>query len=156
MDRSAYLRSVYAAYPTGVAAVAALVDGAPAGIAASSFVPVSLDPPLVAISFAHSSTTWPRLRACAALGISILAAEQSCVCRQLATRGGDKFDGVSWRATDDGAVLVNAAAAWLDCSIAQEIRAGDHDLVVFAVRDLAARDGADPLVFHGSTYRSLS
>ena len=58
----AELRRVFAAYPTGVAAIAALVEGTPAGIAASSFVSVSLDPPLVSVCVAHTSTTWPTLR----------------------------------------------------------------------------------------------
>ncbi|NDU71439.1 hypothetical protein GWI34_02205 [Actinomadura sp. DSM 109109] len=49
------LRRVYGAYPTGVAVVAGLLDGRPAGIAASSFVPVSLDPPLVSVCVAHTS-----------------------------------------------------------------------------------------------------
>jgi len=66
------LRRVYGAYPTGVAVVAGLVDGRPAGIAASSFVPVSLDPPLVSVCVAHTSTTWPLLGGLPRIGISVL------------------------------------------------------------------------------------
>jgi hypothetical protein len=53
------LRRVFSAFPSGVTAVSALIDGRPVGIAASSFTSVSLDPPLVSVCIAHSSTTWP-------------------------------------------------------------------------------------------------
>lgn len=41
------LRRVFAHFPSGVVAVSAEVDGEPRGMAVSTFVPVSLDPPLV-------------------------------------------------------------------------------------------------------------
>jgi flavin reductase (DIM6/NTAB) family NADH-FMN oxidoreductase RutF len=65
------LRRVFGSFPSGVAAVAALVAGEPVGIAASSFTSVSLDPPLVSVCIAHTSTTWPVLRTASRLGVSI-------------------------------------------------------------------------------------
>lgn len=150
------LRRVYGAHPTGVAAVAGLVDARPAGIAASSFVPVSLTPPLVSVCVAHTSTTWPLLRALPRLGISVLAAEQESIGRQLGSRTGDRFAGVPWRSTTDGSVLLDGAAAWFDCSVDQVVRAGDHDIVVLTVHDLDAIPHIGPLVFHASTYRRLA
>ncbi len=150
----ANLRRVFGAYPTGVAAVAALISGRPAGIAANSFVSVSLDPPLVSICIAHTSTTWPALRTARRLGISVLGAHQEAAGRQLSARAGDRFAEVGWQATGTGAVLLRGASAWLDCSIEQEITAGDHDIVLLRVHDLDSTD-ALPLVFHGSSFRQL-
>ena len=45
----ATLRTAYGTFPSGVIAVCALEDNLPVGIAASSFVSVSLDPPLVSV-----------------------------------------------------------------------------------------------------------
>jgi flavin reductase (DIM6/NTAB) family NADH-FMN oxidoreductase RutF len=150
------LRRVFAAYPTGVAAVAALVDGVPQGIAASSFVSVSLEPPLVSVCVAHTSTTWPALRLAPRLGISVLAAHQELASRQLSACDSARFAALSWRATDDGAVRICGSSAWLDCSIERQIPAGDHDIVLLRVRDVGAADGeVPPLVFHGSSYRRL-
>jgi flavin reductase (DIM6/NTAB) family NADH-FMN oxidoreductase RutF len=148
------LRKVFAAFPTGVAAVAALVGDEPAGLAANSFVSVSLDPPLASLCIAHTSTTWPVLRAAERLGISVLGAHQEIAGRQLSARGGDRFAELNWRATGDGAVLLREASAWFDCSIEQEIPAGDHDIVLLRIHDLGASDVA-PLVFHRSTFRRL-
>jgi flavin reductase (DIM6/NTAB) family NADH-FMN oxidoreductase RutF len=149
------LRRVFAAFPTGVAAVAAVIDGEPAGLAASSFVSVSLDPPLVSVCVAHTSTTWPALRVAGRLGISVLGDHQEQASRQLSSRAAGRFAGLDWRATAGGAVLLSEASAWLDCSLEQEIPAGDHDIVLLRVHDLGATE-VMPLVFHGSRYRQLT
>jgi flavin reductase (DIM6/NTAB) family NADH-FMN oxidoreductase RutF len=148
------LRHVFGAFPSGVAAVAAVVDGTPAGIAASSFTSVSLDPPLVSLCVAHTSTTWPLLRA-PRLGVSILSAAQELAVRQLAARGVDRFAGLAWRTTSDGAVLLDGASGWLETSIEQQVRAGDHDIVVLRIHDLDADHDISPLVFHASRFRRL-
>jgi flavin reductase (DIM6/NTAB) family NADH-FMN oxidoreductase RutF len=150
------LRRVYGAYPTGVAVIAGLVGDQPTGIAASSFVPVSLDPPLISVCIAHTSTTWPKLRVLPHLGISVLGAQQEQAARRLGARTGDRFADVAWHATGTGCVLLDGAAAWYDCAIVQHVRAGDHDIVLFAIHDLDAASDIKPLVFHASQYRKLA
>jgi flavin reductase (DIM6/NTAB) family NADH-FMN oxidoreductase RutF len=149
------LRRVFGAFPSGVTAIAALIDRDPVGIVASSFTSVSLDPPLVSVCVAHSSTTWPVLRHAARFGVSVLAADQEQACVQLSSRDGDRFAALDWRATPDGAVLLAGASAWLDCSTQAQHRAGDHDIVVLRVHDLDADHGIRPLVFHASQFRRL-
>lgn len=151
----AELRRVFGAFPTGVTAIAALVDGVPVGLAANSFTSVSLDPPLVSVCVAHTSTTWPALSGLARLGVSVLGSHQERACTQLAARGGDRFADLDWRATDDGAVLIDGASAWFDTSVEQHIRAGDHDIVLLRVHALDADPAVVPLVFHSSRFRRL-
>jgi flavin reductase (DIM6/NTAB) family NADH-FMN oxidoreductase RutF len=153
---STSLRAVFGAFPTGVTALAALVDGKPVGVAASSFTSVSLTPPLVSVCMAHSSSTWPALRRAERLGISVLSTDHEAVCRQLAGPADKRFARVDWRATPDGAVLLDGASAWFECSLEQVVRAGDHDIVVLRVHDLHAEPAVEPLVFHGSLFRSLT
>ncbi|MEY9941738.1 flavin reductase family protein [Streptacidiphilus sp. MAP5-3] len=152
---AAALRAVYGAFPSGVTAVAALVEGRPVGLAASSFTSVSLAPPLVSVCAGQTSSTWPLLRRAERLGVSVLGAEHALLCRQLAGPSDERFTGVAWRATPDGAVLLDGASAWFDCSVEQEIRAGDHDILVLRVHDLYAEPDVEPLVFHTGTFRSL-
>jgi flavin reductase (DIM6/NTAB) family NADH-FMN oxidoreductase RutF len=149
------LRRVFGAFPTGVTAVAALVEGVPVGIAASSFTSVSLDPPLVSVCVAHTSTTWPALRDSGTLGISVLGAHQERIGRQLAESGVDRFADLGWQATEDDAVLIEGASAWLKCGVDQVVRAGDHDIVVLRVHELDADPAVPPLVFHASRFRRL-
>jgi flavin reductase (DIM6/NTAB) family NADH-FMN oxidoreductase RutF len=149
------LRRVFGAFPTGVTAVAAVVDGTPAGLVANSFVSVSLDPPMVSVCIARTSTTWPVLRRAARLGVSVLGAHQERHGRQLSARTGDRFAGLGWRASVDGEIVLDGASAWLDCSVEREIPAGDHDIVLLRVHDLDADPDIPPLVFHGSRFRQL-
>jgi len=150
------LRRVFAAHLSGVTALAALVDGRPRGLLASTFTAVSLEPALVSICVAHSSTTWPALREAPRLGLSVLAAGQEYAGRALSGPASDRFDAVNWRGSPDGAVFVDGASAWFDTTPADTFRAGDHDIVVLTVRDLDVDESAQPLVYHGSAFRELA
>jgi flavin reductase (DIM6/NTAB) family NADH-FMN oxidoreductase RutF len=68
----AALREAFGHFPTGVVAIAAELAGERVGIAASTFIPVSLDPPLVSFCVQNTSETWPKLATSPALGISVL------------------------------------------------------------------------------------
>ena len=150
------LRKVFGCFPSGVTAVCALVDGEPVGMAASSFTSVSLDPPLILVCADNNSATWAKLQEAPRLGVSILSADQDIACRQLAARNGDRFSECQWTATDDGAVFIVGASAWLDCSMWNEVRAGDHRIAVLRIVALEADPSIEPLVFHASGFARLA
>ena len=58
---STALRQAFGHIPSGVVAVCGYTGSERIGMAVSTFVPVSLDPPLVAFCVQTTSTTWPRL-----------------------------------------------------------------------------------------------
>lgn len=151
------LRQTFSLFPSGIAAVAAHVDGAKEVLVASSFqVGISAEPPLVLFSVQRSSRTWPRLRVAPRLGISVLGRDHDAVCRQLAAREGDRFAGVGCCTTPEGAVLLHGAPVWFECSIEQEVAAGDHDLVLLRVRRSGSEPSTPPLVFHRSQFVGLA
>ena len=151
----AALRQAFGVFPTGVVAVAALVDGAPVGLAASSFTSVSLDPPLVSFSLAKTSRTWPDLRRAERLGVTILAEHHGAVCRQLAGPVGERFDGLVVSASGEGALTLDEGLAHFDCSLYREVEAGDH-LVVLLRLHAADHTTGRPLVFHRSGFDRLA
>ena len=153
---AADLRRAFGCFPSGVAAVCALEDGVPTGIAASSFVAVSLEPPLVSLCVQRTSTSWPKLQRAGRLGVSVLGEHQQATCRDLAAKGRDRFARTDWQATGAGAVFVHGSPLWLDCSIHQEVDAGDHVLVLMAIHHLRVAPEVTPLVFHGSRFRRLA
>ena len=152
----AQLRHAYGCFPSGVTAICGLAGEEPVGIAASSFTSVSITPALVAVCVQNTSATWPRLRSLQRLGLSVLAEDQNAACRSLSARTGDRFADVTWSATKDGAVFVHGAVAWLDCSIRQELSAGDHEIVLLDLHALHAEPDRAPLVFHGSGFHGLA
>ncbi|WP_345783241.1 flavin reductase family protein [Actinomycetospora termitidis] len=151
----AELRRVFSCFPSGIAAVCTLTDDGPAGLAASSFTTVSIDPPLVSVCIQNTSTTWPVLRGHPRIGISVLAQDHESLGRQLASKHGDRFAGVAWEATSQGAVHVHGSTAWLDCSLHAEVPAGDHLIALLEIHRMSADPAAAPLIFHASTFRRL-
>lgn len=132
--------------------MAAMRDGLPVGMAASSFTSVSLDPPLVSLCVAHGSNTWPQLSQAPAVGLSVLAHGHAGTARQLAARDGDRFRGIPWEARESGAVAVKGACAFLEVAVRQFVAAGDHDIVVFEVNAFEHDPMSPPLVFHASSF----
>ena len=153
------LREAFGVFPSGVVAVAAEVDGALVGLAASSFTSVSLEPALVSFSVANSSQTWPILRRAAHLGVTVLADHHDVVCRQLAGPVAQRFEGIPVTRTADGAVTLDEGLVRYDCSVYREVEAGDHTIVLLrlhAVEQVAAHaDASQPLIFHRSGFTAL-
>jgi flavin reductase (DIM6/NTAB) family NADH-FMN oxidoreductase RutF len=146
------LRAAFGAFPSGVVAVAARVDGVVVGLAASSFTSVSLDPPLVSFSIANGSRTWPALCRAAHLGITVLAHHHDRVARQLAGPAATRFDGLDLTHTDEGAVTLADGVAWFDTTIHRAVEAGDHTIVLLRLHSAHHVDNAPPLVFHRSGF----
>src|SRR5690242_6982619 len=149
------LREAFGHFPTGVIAIAAEIDGTRVGLAASTFVPVSLDPPLVSFCVQNTSTTWPRLVDAPYLGISVLGEAHDAAARTLAAKTGDRFAGLETASTDRGAVFIEGTSVWLESSIEQLVPAGDHTIVVLRVSDITVHPDVAPIVFHRSTFRRL-
>lgn len=150
------LREAFGAFPTGVVAVAAEVDGAPVGLAASSFTSVSLDPPLVSINLSSTSKTWPDLRRAGHVGLTVLAGHHGPLCRQLAGPVDGRFDGVALSTTPEGAVFVDDGLVRFDATIYREVEAGDHLVVLLEVHAVEHAGGRTPLVFHRSAFGQLA
>jgi len=151
----AVLREAFGNFPSGITAIAAIQDGQPRGLTASSFTSVSLSPPLVSVCIAKSSTTWPPLRSAPRFGLSVLGEDHGRVASALAARTANRFVAVDWERTPLGAVFVHGSALWLECSRYAEVPAGDHEIVLLQIRQLWAYPQVSPLVFHGSRFRQL-
>jgi flavin reductase (DIM6/NTAB) family NADH-FMN oxidoreductase RutF len=150
------LRQAFGCFPSGVTAFCGLLDGVAEGMAASSFTSVSLDPPLVSVCVANTSTTWPKLATLKRLGLSVLAGDHGPIAHALASKTGDRFSDVDWMATDSGAVFVHGATLWLECAPYKRVEAGDHEIVVLQIVSLAMYPDVTPMVFHRSSFRELA
>lgn len=149
------LREAFGHFPSGVIAIAAEVDGTRVGLAASTFVPVSLDPPLVSFCVQNTSSTWPQLKDLPYLGISVLGEAHDEAARTLAAKTGDRFAGLETASSERGAVFVHGTSVWLETSIEQLVPAGDHTIVVLRVADITVHPDVAPIVFHRSVFRRL-
>ena len=138
---------------TGVTIVTGVHGGAALGFAAQSFVSLSLQPPLVAVCPAKTSSSWPRIRDAGSFCINILAADQLVVCQTMAQSGADKFADIDWRGGVTGAPIIHGGLAYVDCRLVDEHEAGDHTIAVGQVVDFKLVDGtAQPLLFMRGGY----
>jgi flavin reductase (DIM6/NTAB) family NADH-FMN oxidoreductase RutF len=149
------LRRAFGSFPSGVAAICARIDRQPVGMAASSFTSVSVDPPLVSVCIQDTSTTWPILRERGRLGLSVLSQWHDVVCRRLASKEGDRFEGVDWDAGPHDGVFIRGASAWMEVSVREEIVAGDHIIALLEIHGLDVAPHTPPLVFYGSKFRKI-
>src|SRR5476651_217773 len=144
----ALFRETLGHYPTGVAVVTAVAeDGSPIGMVVGTFSSVSLDPPLVAFFPMSNSNSFAQLRTATTFCVNVLASDQEPLCRQLATGGANKFDGVRWRPGPLGSPILEDAVSWIECTFEDIREAGDHYIVLGLVQEFAVQRSTLPLLF---------
>jgi flavin reductase (DIM6/NTAB) family NADH-FMN oxidoreductase RutF len=135
--------------------------GEDVGMTATSFMSVSLDPPLVLVSLREGSRMDDLLDEQPLWGVSVLAESQRHVAGRFAMRGriSDRllFEDIAYtRGELTDAPLVGGALAVLECRTEQRVTAGDHTLVigrVLTARVPSAEGG--PLLYFKGRYRQL-
>ena len=150
-------RDVLGQFCTGVTVVTSMADGEPVGMTCQSFTSVSLDPQLVLFSPAKTSRAFPLMRRAGFFCVNLLAADQVDISNGMATKGANKYDGVSYSTAVTGAPVHDGVLGYIDCSIDKVYEAGDHYLVLGRVRELAIGDKAgnspdEPLLFYRGKY----
>ncbi len=144
-------RNTLGQFCTGVVIATGVENGELKGFAAQSFTSLSLDPPLVAVCPAKSSTSWPKLRASGSFCINVLAADQQMICEQFAKPG--MAASIGWRPGVTGSPILDGVLAYIDCDLEAEHDAGDHTIAVGRVRALEIVDATKgPLLFFRGAY----
>ncbi|WP_254552509.1 flavin reductase family protein [Kitasatospora sp. MMS16-BH015] len=136
-------------------------EGGDAGMTATSFLSVSLEPPLVLISVREDSRMDEILGRVDSWAVSLLGEEQRALASRFAMKGrlSDRLlfaDTPHTRGPHTGAPLVEGALATVECRTEQRIPAGDHVLVLGRVLEARVPGPADrPLLYFRGGYRQL-
>jgi flavin reductase (DIM6/NTAB) family NADH-FMN oxidoreductase RutF len=131
------------------------------GVTVSAFLPVSMDPPLVAVALASESYPAEVLRD-GFFAVTLLAAGQRVLAGRFSATGrpGARLmleDVPHQRGQLSGALIPSEGLAALECSVRQVAEAGDHMLVTGGVERLVyASESSDPLLRYGGGYRSVA
>ncbi|MFE1954432.1 MULTISPECIES: flavin reductase family protein [Streptomyces] len=132
-----------------------------AGMTATAFMSVSLDPPLVLVSLRNNSRMDDLLDEQPLWAVSVLAESQSHIAGRFAMKGrlSDRllFEDIPYvRGERTGAPLVGGALATLECRTEQRVVAGDHTLVIGRVLSAALPSvEGGPLMYFRGRYRHL-
>ncbi|MDI5942582.1 MULTISPECIES: flavin reductase family protein [Micromonospora] len=150
------LREFMRSWATGVAVVTSRAAGHPVGCTVNAFTSVSLHPPLLLVSLARTSRTLAAITAEGGFAVNLLGRRQRALADRFATGAvEDRFAGVAHRALD-GMPLLDGAMAAAVCAVTQLIAVADHVLVLGSPYWCEATDDADPAVFLGGRYRTVS
>ena len=141
------LRQVAGCFPTGVTVVSVHTpDGSVHGMTASSFLSVSLTPPLVLFSVMNENQLNSYLEVGANLGISILNENMEGESNHFAKIA--LLEEAPVFVDRNEAPVLEEAHAWYATTVEQLIPAGDHVLVLCRVEALDANLADNPLVYY--------
>ncbi|HDR9469998.1 flavin reductase [Burkholderia multivorans] len=139
------LRDAFGAFMTGVTIVTtARDDGQPLGFTANSFSSVSLDPALLLVSIAKTSSNFQTFSTAGHFAINILAEGQTELSNRFARPSEDRFANVGWHLSAHRNPLIDDVSAWFDCTTHEVIDAGDHAIIIGKVE-----------AFHSAGYAGL-
>lgn len=152
--------SALSAWAAGITLVTIADDRDDIGTTVSAFLPLSLEPPMVAVSLIAGSypaevLSRPSLPA-ARFAVTLLSSSQKVLAGQFAAAGRPSarlvLDAVPHaRGTESGALIPLGGLAALECSVARRVPAGDHLLVISSVTSVVyvAEEGEPLIRFRG-------
>ncbi|WP_378774014.1 flavin reductase family protein [Methylopila musalis] len=118
-------------------------EGAPAGLAASAVIPISMDPPSMLISINSQASAHGPIARSGRFCINLLATDQTDLVGPFAdsARRDERFSAEDWARHEGVPYLPNACAA-IFCEVQQEVPFGTHTLFIGEVAHIVGRDGA--------------
>lgn len=124
-------RQALSQFATGVTVITARrPDGAFFGVTINSFNSVSLDPPLVLWSLAHTSSTMAAFAATGAYVINVLSGDQIELAQRFSRPGADRFEALPFELSKRGLPVLPGTVAWFECRHRSRYSEGDHVIFV--------------------------
>lgn len=151
------LRSLMAAFPTGVSVVTATGrDGTRWGMTCTSVCSVSLDPPVLLVCLRCGSPTLGAVVDSGLFAVNLLHARARPTAELFASGAPDRFERVVWRAGEGaaGPHLTHASHTVADCLVIGAQPVGDHTVVLGRVDAVTPLGDRRPLLYGLRQYAS--
>lgn len=136
---------------TGVTVVTTGSGDMAKGLACNAYCSISFEPPLVLVCVQKTSSTHPDLFKSSHLGINIIANDQSETLATFASKGVDKFAGVTWHEGPHGSPLIDGSSAALEAEIKERFQAKTHTMFICRVRHAEVTD-SEPMVYKAGRF----
>jgi len=136
VDQTLY-RDALGRFASGVTIVTAPVgrDGI-AGLTASAFSSLSIDPPLILVCVGEKSASRAAFNAAPYFAVHILAESQEDAALAFARSGDDKANGIPWTASERGTPMLDDYLVALECERTEEFHGGDHTIIIGHIVDI--------------------
>ncbi len=128
------------------------------GLTATAFSSLSVAPPEVFISINKQTRTHPLIEQGGVFCVNFLAPEMIHISDRFAGRypNEERFQDVRYRAEATGAPVLDDAIAYLDCTVARALDAGDHTIFIGLVQASGVQRPDDaPLLYFNGRYHCL-
>lgn len=149
-------RAALSAFATGVTVVTTGGPDSCFGVTANAFSSVSLNPPLVLVCIKAEGGASREIGRSANFAVNILSGDQEMLSRHFAwpdrPRGPAAFRSIPHWIAASGSPILEGVAAYLDCRLVTNHRAGDHVIFIGETNDFAVDPRVSPLLFHGGRY----
>ena len=148
-------RQLLGHFATGVSVLTLTTpEGQPLGMTANSLSSVSLIPPLISVCVDREAEMHPVILPASEFVVNVLASDQEALARRFSDKHEDRFDGVGYRLSPEGRVLLDGALAHFVCTREATYPAGDHTIVLGRVVGGTAHEG-HPLLYYRGGYAAL-
>ncbi|MDX3535886.1 flavin reductase family protein [Streptomyces sp. MB09-01] len=125
----------------------------------SSFVTLSMDPPLISVAVTRHSPLVRAVEDSGRLAVSVLRVGQEHLSRRFATPGAGRatgsFAGVTTRTEATGSPVLEDCLSWFDCRLHSVLPGGDHSILVGRPVAAAGSQG-EPLLYREGGYHALA
>jgi flavin reductase (DIM6/NTAB) family NADH-FMN oxidoreductase RutF/pimeloyl-ACP methyl ester carboxylesterase len=150
------LRDALGCFATGITVVTTRdADGRAVGLTANSFTSVSLDPPLLLVCPARTSSSMPALNAASHFAVNVLHIGQQPVSNVFASKVEDRFADLDWETWDHDVPIIRDSLASFECEKYAEHDGGDHVILLGKVTRVRFEPQRDPLLYFRGKYRRL-
>ena len=130
-------------------------DGTPRGFTANSFTSVSLEPPLILICIGDFNEGLELFKNSEYFAVNILNEAQVDISNLFAKPLKNKFKEIKWSNSKFGVPIIKGALAWLECKNFDQIRSGDHLILIGNVKNFH-NEGGYPLAYYNGNYVSFN
>jgi len=121
----------------------------------SSFMSVSLDPPLVAICIMKQAQAHGAIESGGSFTINILGEDQGAISDHFAipkVSSEEQFSTIEHQSRSGKAPLITGSIGYLDCKVVEKMAQGTHSLFVGEVEGGKLLSENRPLVFYSRRY----
>ncbi|ADU11239.1 flavin reductase family protein [Micromonospora aurantiaca] len=160
-DQERAFRSVAGRFATGVAVATAVGPDGPVGMTVNSFTTVSLSPRMLLVCLRRDCRLLGAVRRTGRFAVTVLGDDQREEAAWFASRGrpagADGFAGVAYddeRAT--GCPRLTDGVAYFGCEAVSADPAGDHAVLMGAVRSAGLLRPTPPLLFVDGDYAKVA
>lgn len=141
-------------FATGVTVITTRTSEGDHGMTVSSFMSVSLDPPLISVCLNRQSRMLAKVRTSSRFAVNILSSDMHAHALHFAGRQNETLTDVF--ADCEGLPVLRNAAALMVADVVQQVDAGDHVLLLGRVRHLDRDPATEPLLYLAGQFGSFA